>query len=541
MADKLLNHKSDMIRDQLESNSVPVDSKDPMYDSETEGEDALRRSCACLQDDNCFYQVIEVAACDYRSTINNQSCFSVTRTPDALMRPQKTAEEFRTAVDEMLKSAFFASPDTVDLAACLHALDCRCYHDAFVVYAVRASLDRSTEDQRRVSAEFALLADKGLLTRQQLCRAFEKLVQSTDDIELDVPDVASRLFAFIECASLDSCIGADVLSRLPSAFVSKLDPAVVASNIVVQAAVRQMQEFKAALAEFLEDVFESEGVQEAELFLSAQDKPLCQHEFVVKLVVASYSRAPRDRELASNILDRLYGKTLKPDDLQVGFSRLVGAVDDLALDIPQAHDFLTKSLARAVVDELLPPAFLGDRYRLHFGGLGGMQVLKKAQKWLCEQPGKAASERFRKIWTGTDPTMREARIFKHELKACIRKYLDTLDAAEAARTIIEMNLAPDQDSEVVRKAYIFSMERSKDPEQAAKAVVGLLEHLRALGELDQECIIQGLAQIKDLLPDIELDVPNAQQKICYMVAAARSKGLLPADYVFADEAVEDGV
>lgn len=57
--------------------------------------------------------------------------------------------------------------------------------------------------------------------------------------------------------------------------------------------------------------------------------------------------------------------------------------------------------ARAVVDELLPPAFLGDRYRLHFGGIGGMQVLKKAQKWLCEQPGKAASERFRKVCVGT--------------------------------------------------------------------------------------------------------------------------------------------
>lgn len=54
-----------------------------------------------------------------------------------------------------------------------------------------------------------------------------------------------------------------------------------------------MQEFKAALSEFLEDVFESEGVQEAELFLQAQDKPLCQHEFVAKLVVASYSRGSR--------------------------------------------------------------------------------------------------------------------------------------------------------------------------------------------------------------------------------------------------------
>lgn len=46
-------------------------------------------------------------ACDYRSTINNQSCFSVSRTPGALMRPLKTAEEFRAAVDEMLKGEVF--------------------------------------------------------------------------------------------------------------------------------------------------------------------------------------------------------------------------------------------------------------------------------------------------------------------------------------------------------------------------------------------------------------------------------------------------
>lgn len=68
----------------------------------------------------------------------------------------------------------------------------------------------------------------------------------------------------------------------------------------------------------------------------------------------AFAMLGRDRELASNILDRLYGKTLKPDDLQVGFSRLVGAVDDLALDVPQAHDFLTKSLVR--VHRLYPVA-----------------------------------------------------------------------------------------------------------------------------------------------------------------------------------------
>lgn len=54
-----------------------------------------------------------------------------------------------------------------------------------------------------------------------------------------------------------------------------------------------MQEFKVALNDFLKDVFNTQGVEEAREFLMTQDKPLCQHEFVAKLVVASYSREPK--------------------------------------------------------------------------------------------------------------------------------------------------------------------------------------------------------------------------------------------------------
>lgn len=54
--------------------------------------------------------------------------------------------------------------------------------------------------------------------------------------------------------------------------------------------------------------------------------------------------------------------------------------------------------ARAVADEILPPSFLVDRYRLHYGGVGGMQVLKKVQKWLSEQNGKGVTSRLRKVY-----------------------------------------------------------------------------------------------------------------------------------------------
>lgn len=50
--------------------------------------------------------------------------------------------------------------------------------------------------------------------------------------------------------------------------------------------------------------------------------------------------------MVSNALDCLYGKVLKPDDIQLAFARLVGTVDDVALDNPEAYDLLSKFLVR---------------------------------------------------------------------------------------------------------------------------------------------------------------------------------------------------
>ncbi len=46
------------------------------------------------------------------------------------------------------------------------------------------------------------------------------------------------------------------------------------------------------------------------------------------------------------------------DQLASGFTRLLSSADDLLLDVPDALHLLSLFLGRAVVDELLPPAFL---------------------------------------------------------------------------------------------------------------------------------------------------------------------------------------
>lgn len=62
--------------------------------------------------------------------------------------------------------------------------------------------------------------------------------------------------------------------------------------------------------------------------------------------------------MAANLLSRLYHEVIQADQMQKGFKSLLVSVEDLKLDVPAAEDDLALFLARAVVDDILPPAFL---------------------------------------------------------------------------------------------------------------------------------------------------------------------------------------
>ncbi len=49
---------------------------------------------------------------------------------------------------------------------------------------------------------------------------------------------------------------------------------------------------------------------------------------------------------------------MSDEAMSMGFTRLLAATDDLVLDCPDAVHLLSLFLGRAIVDEVLPPAFL---------------------------------------------------------------------------------------------------------------------------------------------------------------------------------------
>ena len=62
--------------------------------------------------------------------------------------------------------------------------------------------------------------------------------------------------------------------------------------------------------------------------------------------------------MASHLLSALYTEVISDEQVQKGFAEVVLSVEDLQLDVPDAVDETAAFVARAVVDDVLPPSFV---------------------------------------------------------------------------------------------------------------------------------------------------------------------------------------
>lgn len=73
---------------------------------------------------------------------------------------------------------------------------------------------------------------------------------------------------------------------------------------------------------------------------------------------------------SSSSLPSPSSQIIPSDQVRKGFDALIESVDDTALDVPEAAELLALFIARAVVDDVLPPAF-ASKY-VPGEGMGGL-------------------------------------------------------------------------------------------------------------------------------------------------------------------------
>eukprot|EP01069_Polyplicarium_translucidae_P006225 Polyplicarium_translucidae@DN2925_c0_g1_i1.p1 len=443
-------------------------------------------------------------------------------------RSPLSEEEFSCSVESIVNE-FHNVESTADVESSLRDLGCPRFHDLFVCKATRMAFDHSPRLQQRTAVLISSLAAAHLVTKNHLYRAMEKLIQSVEDLKIDILDAADRLMFFIDCFVEDALMDQDIYFRLPQSFLRHLSDPTIDASRTLKEQITRLSELKTKIEDFEIDFFSSGSADETAKFLAEIGLSVrhCRHEFVKHLVKASFSKTDREREMVSQVMSSLYGvereDQLHPDDIQLGFSRLLGSLEDAILDAPSASELMSKFLCRAVVDEIVPPSFLQDQHRLHIGGKYGIAAVSKSHRWLSENAQHhMLSEKFRKIWTGTDPDEPETREFKMEIRELIFMVLDFQCYANAVDRINAMDLSPDQGTELVRKIMSHAMDR---PQYQAEVAMQFIAELHYAKEIDDENIEDGFKQLAKQIPELLKDDPLVIGKVVAYIDAAKEAGL----------------
>jgi len=293
-----------------------------------------------------------------------------------------------------------------------------------------------------------------------------------------------------------------------------------------------LEDYKKSFIPIIEEYFSNGDVKLAASDLKELGYDDFHRYFVKKLVSMAMDRHDKEKEMASVLLSSLYGNVISSAQIRLGFLLLLESVDDLAVDIPAVVDVLALFIARAVVDDILPPAFLSKAKVSLSESSKGFQVVQIAEKSYLSAPHHA--ELIEQRWGGsTHITVEEV---KKRIADLLKEYIKNGDTAEACRCIRELAV-PFFHHEVVKRALTLGMESP-----AAEALI-----VKLLKEASEECLIsssqmmKGFSRVSESLDDLILDIPSAKSEFQLLVSKAISEGWLDSSYVHsgANGSVED--
>jgi len=281
----------------------------------------------------------------------------------------------KTAAAEYLDSL-----DSSEFCRLVTSAGCSVFHSDLPAILLKYSFDLTDEQRARISNLLLALHKAGLITQAQMGAGLRKVYLALPDILVDAPRAKLHLREHVAFAVAAGFLDAGLAKQLESEYDALSDTEKVAA-------------LKKKIDVILEDFFASESLPDAVDALRELNAPFVHFEVVKRLLTQALDRGNRQREGASVFLSDQIGHLLTLADVERGFTLLLERMEDLALDCPTAFRDLSIFIARCVVDEVLPPAFL---VRVDLGESdAGSQVLQRAQQLLKQED---ASDALTSAW-----------------------------------------------------------------------------------------------------------------------------------------------
>eukprot|EP00953_Heterococcus_sp_UTEX-ZZ885_P024473 13384-Heterococcus_DN1.PRE.2 len=176
-------------------------------------------------------------------------------------------------------------------------------------------------------------------------------------------------------------------------------------------------------------------------------------------------------------------------------------IDDLQLDAPAARPLAASFLARAVVDEILPPSFLRDPIMARLGGERS-DIVDGARRLLSRDH---VISRLERVWGPGDG--RPVEELKVAIDQLLVEYLLSRQLDEAAQCVKELN-CPHFHHEIVKRAVQQAIDKS---EQDCTAMSSLLAYLHTSEVISSAQVSVGFDRLWESVTDLSLDMPHAPE------------------------------
>ncbi|XP_071716993.1 MA3 DOMAIN-CONTAINING TRANSLATION REGULATORY FACTOR 2-like [Rutidosis leptorrhynchoides] len=422
----------------------------------------------------------------------------------------KTVDDVKEKIDNLLVE-YTVSGDKKEAIRCIHDLKVPFFHHEIVKRAIVMAMERKKAEGKLLDL-LKTASEECLINSSQISKGFTRIIDSIDDLSLDIPSAKELLQSLISKAASEGWLCASSLKQ-----VSFCDKKLVEDSIV--------KAFKAKAQSIIQEYFLTGDVLEVNSCLESENlssTPELKAIFVKRLIMLAMERKKREKEMASVLLSSLF---FPADDVVNGFTMLIHSADDIALDNPIVVEDLAMFLARAVVDDVLAPLHLEE---IGGGSLKpdsvGNQVLKMARSLLN---ARLSGERILRCWggRGSYPNGWAIEDVKDQIGKLLEEFESGGDTREACRCITELGM-PFYHHEVVKKSLVIVIERKND------RVWRLLKECFITGIITQIQMAKGFVRVAESLDDLTLDVPDAKTQFGSLVDRAKAEGWLDSSFSF---------
>jgi len=175
---------------------------------------------------------------------------------------------------------------------------------------------------------------------------------------------------------------------------------------------------------------------------------------------------------------------------------------------------LAKFLARAIVDEIVPPAFLKNA---EIKSTLAKECTALVNGLITE---KHRIDRLAHVWGAGD--LHSVKRLKEETALLLEEFLETGDLVEADKCVRNLN-APSFHFQLVKQAVRSALQKN---EEDRKKILSLLAAFSKSDLISADHMGRGFEVCHESLADIQLDIPEAPKIFGELATVGNSEGWL---------------